>query len=474
MTDAPKDAMFDIAVIGAGAAGMSAAYEAVAHGHRVVVIDANPRPGGQYHRRSAADETYRPSGCNDDLRWKQIQIRTGWQVFAADALPGGSGIALRMRGDDRHMDQVQTLSSRILIVATGAVDRQLAIPGWQLPGVMAGGGAQSLIKGSGVLPGRRTLVTGTGPFLLAVAASILQAGGEVAGVIEANSPAALGRYSRSLLPTAIGKSAEAARFAMILARHRVPYLTQHRVTQIHAGGTAEGGVTAATVSKVDKQWRPIPGRSRDFEVDCVTLGFGFTPQLDILLQLGCAAVETPDGGIAVRVDGNQVTSIPIVLAAGETTGVGGVELAAVEGQIAGIHARRLLGQSRSLTKQELAEGKQLHRKRRHLRNFATALARGFPVPTSWLDEQAGHTVVCRCEEVSLETVQRARDDLGATDARSVKLLTRAGMGWCQGRMCAFSIQGLCPTRASVAAQVATANRPISIPVSLGAIARQTK
>ena len=459
----------DVLVVGAGAAGLSAAYEAAAEGNRVVVIDANARPGGQYHRRGVKDPPYFPAGTTDAQRWANIEMHMGWQAYAADL--DGDLVVVRLRGDERHRNDLHAVSTRVLIVATGAVDRQLAIPGWQRPGVMAGGGAQSLIKGSGVLPGRRTLVTGTGPFLLAVTAAIVQAGGEVAAVIEANQPRRLIRHAAQLMPSGLMKSGEALKFAAILARHRIPYLTGHRVTEIH--GTADdAAVASAVVHRVNEQWRPIEGSARTFEVDCVTLGFGFTAQLDLLMQLDCEAVQSADGGLAVCIDDNQMTSVPRVLAAGETTGVGGVDLAAVEGRIAGIQACHLLRTDGQRTQPDSKVMTSLYRRRGHLRRFAKALALSFPTPTAWVAEQAGDTMVCRCEEVSLTTVLEARDDLGATDARAIKLLTRAGMGWCQGRMCSYTVEGLCTGPTSVASQKAAANRPIGVPIPLGAVAKQ--
>ncbi len=460
----------DIIIIGAGAAGMNAAYVAAEPGLAVTVVDANPCPGGQYHRRGALEQRYRPSGCSDENRWARVEILSGQQVYAVNSMPDTGHVLVRMRGDERHPHEIGILRARALIVTTGAMDRQLAIPGWQLPGVMAGGGAQSLIKGSGVLPGQRTLVTGTGPFLLAVAASIVQAGGEVAAVIEANAPAGLARHTRKMFPAAVAKTAEAARFAGILARHRVPYLTRRRVTRIAAGAVDTQGracVSEATVQRIDSQWQPKPGTEQRFDVDCVTLGFGFTAQLDLLLQLGCAITDAPDGGLAVLVDERQATSRPSVFAAGETTGIGGVDLASVEGRVAGLHAAAELTGRAPAT----ALVKSLHRQRRHLHGFATALALAFPVPTQWVNDQPGETIVCRCEEITLGDIRSARDDLGATDPRSIKLLTRAGMGWCQGRMCSFSVEGICGRQANVAAQAASASRPVSVPVPLGAIAR---
>lgn len=451
----------DVIVIGAGAAGMSAAYAAAHAGCTVTIIDANPVAGGQYHRRRVDAPAYRPARCSDETVWNGIRILSGITVYSAQRVDGDADphFRLRTRGDDRHRDVVEVHDAKRIIIATGAYDRQLPIPGWVLPGVMAGGGAQALIKGSGVLPGRRVVVAGTGPFLLAVAHTILDAGGDVAAVVEANDPLALRRHRAAM--TNVGKVGELSRYVAAMARHRVPYLRRHRVRRIHG----EDYVTGVTVARIDDSWKAKPGTDRFIDADTVTLGFGFTAQTDVPAQLGCRMRLSADGGLAVSVNDDQATSVVGVFAAGETTGIGGVDLAGVEGLLAGAAAACSLHR-----RSPLRDDAPLRRRRDRMRGFADALAHSFPIEAGWREDLEDDTIVCRCEEVSAGRIRTAIGDLGALDARTVKLLTRAGMGWCQGRICSLAVDRLCPQPATLNGQIRAGVRPMAVPVPLASLA----
>ncbi len=472
---APASLTADIAVIGAGPAGTAAAVIAAESGARVILIDAGSRPGGQYYRRPAdpylTSPAHHPWPAFDELEARltaaagghragsrgPLTIRHAMTVWSAS---GTGPFTLRLRGDERHPDHLETITARAVVIATGAVDRQLPFPGWDLPGVMSGGAAQSLIKASGVLPGQRVVVAGTGPFLLAVAATVLEAGGTVAAVIEANSPERLLMRIPALLPQATHVN-ELARFTALLARHRVPYLRQHRVLAAHGDDL----LTRVTVGRVDAQWRRTATASRDITCDALAIGFGFTAQLDLLQQLGAEVARQSDGGIAAVIDSAQRTTVPGVLACGETTGIGGAELALREGLVAGAAAARAVGCEPVLRDRELTRDIAWVRRNRAAQS---ALQSAFAVHEGWQADLAPDTIVCRCEEVTAGQVRSAIVDLGATDARTVKLLTRAGMGWCQGRMCAVGVEGMC-------AQFGPSDprggiRPIAVPVPLGALA----
>ena len=460
----------DVVVVGAGAAGMSAAYAAARAGCTVTILDANPVAGGQYHRRSIAAPAYRPRGCDDEAVWQRVRIASATTAYAVEvATESGRedgakrSFVVRTRGDDRHRSDVDIVQARRLIIATGAHDRTLPVPGWDLPGVMTGGGAQALIKGSGVLPGERVVVAGTGPFLIAVAHTILEAGGSVAAVVEANDPIALRRHRAAL--TNVGKFGELTRYLSSLTRHRVPYLRRHRVRRVH-GNATQTGVSGVSVAHVDASWQARPGSDRLIEADTLTLGYGFTAQTDLPAQLGCTLYLNADGGLAVTVDDQQATSVDGVFAAGETTGVGGVDLAGVEGLLAGAAAARSLGRPSPLRDESV-----LRRRRERMRAFADALAQAFPIRTGWLEDLEADTIVCRCEEVPVGRIRTAIDELGAQDARTVKLLTRAGMGWCQGRVCSLAVDRLCPRSATLDGQARAAVRPVAVPVPLAALAR---
>jgi thioredoxin reductase len=466
----------DVAVVGAGPAGIAAAVVAAESGARVVLIDAGPGPGGQYYRQPAPELLERP-GDPPPHRWREFdelharlrrQVAEGRASLLTDttvwAAERPAPFLLRTRPGDRERKGLGTVRCRTVVVATGAFDRHLPFPGWDLPGVMSGGAAQALVKGSRVRPGRAVVVAGTGPFLLAVAATVLEAGGRVVAVVEANAPETLAPR----LLTAAGKAGQLAKFVALLARHRVPYLRRHRVVRAIGGEALE----TVVVARVDRHWRARPGSEQRLHCDTLAVGYGFTAQTDLLLQLGCPVVIGADGGLAVGADALQQTGVPGVLTAGETTGVGGADLALLEGLVAGAGAARHCGISPTLGSADLAR---LRRRIARLRRFARALHRTFPVRDGWQATLNDDTVVCRCEEVAAGEIRHAIHKLGARDPRTVKLLSRAGMGWCQGRICGFAVDQLCATLPGVQADdptrlAAASTRPVAVPVRLADIA----
>lgn len=470
----------DLAVIGAGPAGLAAAVAAADAGLVVALLDAGARPGGQYYRHAPdAFRAARPGALHGDwdrfarlrgalqahARGGRVEHLAGNHVWAVER---GSDLTVRAQvGEPPVAERVVT--ARALVVATGAFDRQLPFPGWDLPGVMAAGGVQALLKGNLVLAGRRAVVAGTGPFLLPLAAGLARAGAEVAGLFEAGRPTGFGREPGAVASNA-EKLGEAASYARVLARHRVPLRTRRAVVAAHGTDALE----AVTVARVDRDWHVVPGSERRVGCDVLAVGYGFTPQLEIPLALGCDTRRDRDGNPVADVDRAQATSVPGVYAAGETTGVGGAALALVEGELAGLAAARSLGREPPLSAAALS--RLLHR-RRAGRRFAAALHAAYPVRSGWPTWLADDTLVCRCEEVPFADVRDAVRGLGATDARSVKLLARPGMGWCQGRVCGTAVADL---TARLAGRDVTetdlaglASRPLAQPVPLGVLAAGT-
>ena len=352
------------------------------------------------------------------------------------------------------------------MLATGAADRQVPFPGWTIPGVMTAGGAQALLKGSHVVPGRRVVVAGAGPFLLAVADGLLSAGVEVAAVVEASDPR---HYLRDPLGLAVAgsKAPEALTYAARLARHRVPYLTRHAVVAAHG----DHQVDAVTVARVDGEWRVRAGTERRLACDVLAVGYGFFARVELAAELGCAVGQAADDALVVTVGDEQQTSVPSVFAVGELTGIGGVDLALVEGEIAGAAIARSFGRRAPVTQRRLA---MLRRRRSRLRRFAATLASVHEIRAGWIEWSDEATLVCRCEEVPLARIRAAATQLGAPDARGVKLIARPGMGWCQGQICGLAtaaitaqLQGRSVSRADL---LGLARRPLAQPVPLAVLA----
>ncbi|HEV7935948.1 MAG TPA: NAD(P)/FAD-dependent oxidoreductase [Actinomadura sp.] len=484
----------DVAVIGAGPAGLAAAVAAAAAGVRVALVDAADRPGGQYFRHPPESaEAVRPvrlhhgwarfvrlrEALNEHIRTGRVHDVPGHSVWCVEPMseaagdsgarftlhlnrPGGSRSAGTPITAEAQAREVRWVRARTIVIAAGAHDRALPFPGWDLPGVLTAGGAQALLKGNLVLAGSRVVVAGSGPFLLPVAAGLAAAGTVVAGVFEAGRPGRFARHAPAIVRNA-GKLAEGAGYAAALLRHRVPYRVGHAVIAAHG----QDAVEAVTVARLDRDWTPVPGTERVVPCDTLAVGYGFTPQLEIPVELGCATRTDADGSLVVSVDAAQRTSLPWVYAAGETTGVGGAELALAEGELAGIAAAGALGAGKATPPRRLTA------RRARLRSFATALHHAYAVRPGWMGWVRDDTLVCRCEEVPYGRLAQAVGDLGATDARAAKLISRAGMGWCQGRICGYPTACLTARILGSAPDLTgLARRPLAQPVRLGDLAEE--
>lgn len=448
----------DLAVIGAGPAGLAAALTAAAHGVRVTVVDAADRPGGQFFRQPAAElDARRPRALHhrwrtwerlrDALAASDVRVLTDHHVWFVEERSGAFTVhALLGPGQDEPV----AVPADAVLLATGGYEHVLPFPGWTLPGVLTAGGAQAMLKGGLVVPGRAVVVAGTGPLLLPVATGLAAAGARVAALVESADPRQVARHARGLA----GKLPEGAGYAARLLRHRVRLLTRHTVVRAHG----DDRLTGVTVAALDADGRVRRGTGRYIPCDTLAVGHGMLPHTDLADGLGCRL-----DGPAVAVDAEQRTSVPGVWAAGESTGVGGAALALAEGHIAG---RSVASRLRGGTGPEPAGRTPAEQTRETLRTSAEALAAAFAPPAHWTDQVTDDTLVCRCEEVTAGAVREAVDGLGAGDVRTVKLLTRAGMGWCQGRMCATAVAGLTGCEAT------PSRRPFARPVPLGVLARQ--
>ncbi|WP_051852565.1 FAD-dependent oxidoreductase [Streptomyces aureocirculatus] len=468
---------YDLAVIGAGSAGLAGAVVADRLGLRVALLDSSGEVGGQFYRHPApALGAVRPealhhdwdafAGLRRELADSGVVHLAGHHVWTL-ARDGELWAVHAVTGADGDGERPVCVRARTVLFATGAGERQLPFPHWTLPGVVGAGGAQAMLKSGLALPGRRIVVAGSGPLLPAVAASLAAAGARVPAVVEASGYL---RYARS--PAALAanprKLAEAATYGAALLRHRIPLRTRSAVTEVHGRDRVEG----VTVCRLDRDWRPLPATAGRIDCDALAVGHGLVPQIELATGIGCATRRTDDGAYALVVDAFQETSVRGLWAAGETGGVGGAQLARVEGELAGIAAAaRVRGQETHLRG---SRARALRRRRARMRAFATAMARAHAPGRDWTEWLDDATDVCRCEEVTAGAVREAVRDYGARDARTVKLLTRAGMGWCQGRMCGAAVTCLASRAgtesAGEAPPPAPERRPLAAPVSLAALA----
>jgi D-hydroxyproline dehydrogenase subunit alpha len=457
----------DVAVVGAGPAGLSAALEASRAGASVALIDEYARPGGQYFKQvpeafrvldqSAKGRDYRAGQeLMARLQDERIRLMTDtlvWGAFEPHVLELYSGGECRRVRAER------------VVVATGAYDRPVAFPGWTLPGVITAGAAQSLVKSQWVLPGQRVLLAGSGPFQLPVAAQLIKAGAQVVEILEA---ARVGGWL-TRVPSVwrhLDKVNEAKDYLGAILKARVPY--QFGWTVIEARG--DGRVEEAVLAQLDGEWRPVPGTERVLAVDTVCTGFGFLPSLQLPRLLGCRSEWDAELVAWVTAhDADQRTSVDGVFVAGETTGTGGHDVAMAEGAVAGGMAAAELGK---LSADE-ASGR-LKKVREGLsrdREFASFLNRTFSIRPGIYELMRDDTVVCRCEGATAGEVARVAREWGGS-LRTIKQATRAGMGPCQGRICGSLVAQIAARESgrSVEELGLDTPRPPIKPVPLGAMA----
>ena len=463
----------EVAVVGAGPAGLSAAYTAARAGCAITLIDSYTQPGGQYYKQLPSQfRAQSPGALHHRFGTAQrlmsalqadgnVSILTGTTVWSAQAPSVDDAITLYLDDHTRGSE----LHAQCVVLAPGAFDRALPFPGWDLPGVMTAGAMQTLVKSQRVLPGRRIVLSGSGPFLLPVAAALAQAGAQVLGVYEATHPR---RWVRHTLQ-AWGhqdKLHEALDYAGILRKYRVPVKFGRAV--IRAEG--EGQVRRVAVARLDAGWKPIAGSERYVEVDALGVGYGFVPSTELAQLLGCVLRYDPlQAGFFVQHDASMESTHKGVFVAGEITGIGGSAVARPQGAIAGLAAARKLGR---LTSERAHGAMARHVKElQHQQSFARLLHQLYPVHPGWIEWLAPNTVICRCEEVSYAKVKEAITRFVASDAKTVKSITRCGMGLCQGRVCGANVAAITSALSGRSLEeVGTlAARPIVKPVLLGTL-----
>jgi NADPH-dependent 2,4-dienoyl-CoA reductase/sulfur reductase-like enzyme len=290
---------------------------------------------------------------------------------------------------------VETITYDRLVIATGARELFLPLPGWTLPGVMGAGAAQALLKSGADFSGARVVVAGSGPLLLAVGASFSAAGADVVGVFEQAPLGALLGFCLHALSTE--RAIEGAKYFARLGS--APYVSGGWVTAaLGADRLEEVALTDGT-----RMWNE--------PCDLLACAFGLVPNTELAGLIGCEVGSGP-----VTVDENQETSVAGVYAAGEPVGIGGLDLALAEGAVAGSAAA---GIDDAKARAKVAK----------LAGFRDVLERQFALRGELLNLGQGDTILCRCEDV------RLRDIDPRWSAREAKLTSRFGMGPCQGRIC---------------------------------------
>ncbi len=389
----------DVLVIGGGPAGIAAASRAAELGARTLLVDEGLAPGGQIWRASRGGQQ---GGAA--RRWVERLARSGAAIRSSTSVVDIDSVNDRFRVVADAQGDVVSIDAGAVVLATGARELFLPFPGWTLPNVFGVGGGQALMKAGMPVRGKRVVVAGTGPLVLAVAASFASHGARVRVVAEQAPLSRVARFAASLW-RAPGRAGQALALRARLGAAR--YLTGTWIAR------ADGASRVESVTLTD-------GRaSRTIECDILCSAFGLLPNVELARFAGCAV-----GIDGVQVDDGQATSVAGISCVGEPTGIGGVDLSLVEGEIGGAAAA---GGSPS---------RRVVAKRARLRREAKLLADTFALRPELRALTNDDTIACRCEDVRFGELDRS------WTFRQAKLYTRIGMGPCQGRICAAALECL--------------------------------
>jgi len=424
----------DIAVVGAGPAGLSAALAAANAGARAVVLDEYPEPGGQFYKQLPAEFSVPDRKQLDDDYTKGdallAAVRKAGVTLSNETLVWGAfepgELSVMRRGEGG------SVKARKIVVASGAFERAVAFPGWDLPGVMTPGGAQTLVKNQQQLPGKRIVLAGSGPFLLPVAKTLIGAGANIAAIYEATRPREWTRHALRLWGH-WDRIAEGLRYRRVLSEAGLSIQFGRIVVR------AEGAeaVERAVVMDCDGEGRPIAGTEHVESCDTLCVGYGFIPSVQLTRLLGCEHRHDALRGGWVPAHGDDMqTSVPGVFVAGEVAGIGGAYAAIAEGWLAGLSAAHELGCTVRTTALHSAR-----RERAARRRFGDLVNAVFALKPGVFDQIADDTLVCRCEEVTAGEIRAAVASWGA-HVSCIKGVTRCGMGYCQGRICGSLLEEL--------------------------------
>ncbi len=418
------NAEYQLAIVGAGPAGIAAAVEAAGHGLRVALYDQQPRPGGQIYRDVERGDVSLPGeDYAYGLRLVQKLRRSAVDYFPSNSvwhLEAGS-LGLVANGQSH-----ETRPERILL-ATGAQERPMPFPGWQLPGVMGAGGAQVLLKSAALVPASKPLLAGCGPLLWLLAWQYLRAGIDIGAIVDTtprhNRWEALGK-----LPSALVAGDYLLKGLGLIAAVRRAGVPRYR----YASGLVASGDGRFEALEFD-----CDGRRHRLESDLLLLHQGVIPALNIADAAGCR-IDWSEAQQCwqVDVDAWGETSVGGIFAAGDGVAIGGARAAELSGRLAALQLACQLGQIDAGHRDLLA--KPLFKARaRHLavRPFLDAYYRLSGKSLLPPDE----TLVCRCEEVSAGEI-RAVAALGCSGPNQAKAFTRCGMGPCQGRLCGATVE----------------------------------
>lgn len=466
----------DLVVIGAGPAGMTAAATAAEHGLSVMLLDEQREPGGQIYRGIETVRDRRPADLAflgpayahgatlaDALRRARVDARFGatvWHIADPPKPPRGKRLVDPRRTVvfSREGDAAK-LSARAVLVATGAMERPVPIPGWTLPGVMTVGAAQSVMKAAGIAPEGRLVLAGSGPLLLQFAAQCVAAEVPIAAIVDTAPGGALARAVWRLPAALPGWRTllKGAALMRSLARSGVP---------VHRGAH---DLVVEGEGRVERLSFSAGGGRHSLDADVVCLHEGVVPNTQMTRLVGAEHRWVPvQRCFAPTSDDWGETTAPGVYVAGDGGGILGAGAAERSGRITALAIAHRLGAIPEATRDLMAAPERDAR-------FADAAVRPlldamYP-PPDWLADMDDDAIVCRCEEVTAGALRQIAG-LGCPGPNQAKAFLRAGMGPCQGRMCGLTVtEVMAKTLGRSPAEVGYYRiRPPTKPVTVGELA----
>ncbi|MGX5736133.1 FAD-dependent oxidoreductase [Bosea thiooxidans] len=419
---------YDLVVVGAGPAGLSAAARAAELGLSVLLADENPAPGGQIYRAITSTPIKDRAILGEDYwRGSDIVARferakgayapgcTIWSLGPDEAEPGTFELGLSLGG------QARMIAASQVILATGAQERPFPIPGWTLPGVMTAGAAQIALKGAGIVPAGRTVIAGCGPLLYLLASQLAAAGAEIVAVLD-TTPKRNWTKALAAFPDFL-RSPYLAKGLKLMAQTRRKLRFVSGVTGLAAAG--EGRLASVTIEG--------GGVSQSIVCDTLLLHQGVIPSINLSNAAGCKHdFDSEQHCWVPKLDAWFASSVPGIAIAGDGAGIGGAESAALRGEIAAFDAARRLGRLTQAERDRQAAPIRAALERcLRGRRFLDLLYKPAPQFLAPKDE----TIVCRCEEVTAGQIRDTARRLGVTGPNQMKAFLRCGMGPCQGRLC---------------------------------------
>ena len=422
---------YDVVIVGSGFSGIVAAGSLAENNLNILVVDENLHIGGQLLRKIPDQlseyPNYRPDHVKkigfrfiDNVKKQKITILN--RTCVVGIYPGNR---LMLETEKKEILEV---SCDYLLFATGARERFLPFKGWTLPGVYSTGMVQVLIKSSGILPAKNILIGGSGLFLFAVGYEYLKNKGKVHAILEQTGMIDKAKML-PLLFHQFSKFAEGGKFLSKIYLSGVPVKYRRKIVEARGNKALEEVV----VGKVDAQGKLIQGTEKIYKTDALAIGYGFVPNIEAPQLAGCQLCYAKHiGGWIVNVNEGMETSVPNVFAAGEITGVGGAFKSINEGHIAAATILNKYGKSDE--NEYRLQMRKLTKERVHHLEFAHYFNSLYQVPASALSDIPDDTIVCRCEDITMEDIKKGIAN-GYTDPQALKIGMRVSMGNCQGRTC---------------------------------------